>query len=94
MSRVVAAAASEALECTQPAIIAFTTDRGDLTGNRNLEERCLTSYDLEATATVCAPPRRVCRSPSGSRCSRLRLLPPLWCSSLADRGRWWETRSP
>ena len=37
MSRVVAAAASEALECTQPAIIAFTTDRGDLTVNRNLE---------------------------------------------------------
>ncbi|MDE0528178.1 MAG: hypothetical protein OXH85_05765 [Truepera sp.] len=37
MSRVVAAAASEALECTQPAIIAFTTARGDLTVNRNLE---------------------------------------------------------
>lgn len=65
MSRVVAAAASEALECTQPAIIALTTARDDLTGNRNLEERCLTSYDLESTATVCAPPWRVCRSPSG-----------------------------
>ena len=44
MSRVVAAAASEALEFTQPAIIAFITDRGDLTVNRNLEERCLTSW--------------------------------------------------